>query len=83
LALAAAWRAPDGSVGVAVASIADQALKPTLSLDAAAWGLPKRGRIFRLHETGRKRAGEFLGETVTVTPDLPPRGACVLELTAD
>jgi hypothetical protein len=83
LVLAAAWRAPEGGVGVAIASIADRPLTPPLLLDAPACGLPARGRIHRLDETGRKPAGEFSGKTLILRPDLAPLGACILELTPD
>jgi len=83
LALAAAWRAPDGAVAVALASIADGALTPALFLDARAWGLPERGRIWRLDEAERKPLGEFSGANPRLKPELGPRDACLLELTRD
>lgn len=77
---AAAWRAADGAVGVAVASLSDQPLVPTIELDATACGLPRRGRIYRIDPDGRRLIGGFRRKTVALQPELAPRDACVLEL---
>jgi hypothetical protein len=77
---AAAWRAANGAVAVAVASLSDQRLAPTLELDAVACGLPKRGRVYRIDADGRRLIGEFRGRTVVLQPELGPRDACLLEL---
>lgn len=77
---AATWRSPNGTVAVAVASLSDQSLTPTLELDAAACGLPKRGRVYRIDPDGRRLIGEFRGKTVVLQPELGPRDACLLEL---
>ncbi|OQB89227.1 MAG: hypothetical protein BWX84_02517 [Verrucomicrobia bacterium ADurb.Bin118] len=77
---AAAWRAADGGVAVAVASLSDQPLTPTLELEAAACGLPRRGRVYRLDPDGRRLIGTFQGKTVRLQPALGPRDACLLEL---
>lgn len=78
--LAAAWRAPDGAVAIAVASISDQPVTPSLQLDTATYGLPERGRVYRLDAGTRKRVGNFRGKTIILKPDLAPRDVCLLEL---
>jgi hypothetical protein len=82
LVLAGAWRAPDGNVAVALASIADEPMTLSLSLDAKEYGLPRRGQIYRIDETTQKFMGEFSAPGATVTTVLPPRVACVLEFRA-
>jgi hypothetical protein len=83
LVLASAWRAPEGSVAVAVASLSDQPLTPRLRLDAAACGLSRRGTIYRLDASARQRVGAYRGKTLILAPELAPLDACVLELKPD
>lgn len=74
--VAGAWRAPDGDQAIALASIADESLELNLALDAAEMG------AWRIDESGRKPIGrETRGDRFKV--ELPPRGACLVELTSD
>ncbi len=82
LALASAWRAPDGSIAIALASISDEPMELSFKLDVNEYGLPKRGWLYRLDETGRRRVGEFTAPEASVKLTLPPRGACILEARA-
>jgi len=87
VALAGAWRAPDGDVGIALASIHDQplplslalALPPALTIDAAGYGLPERCAVYRIDHTGRHRLGAFDRRDGVYRLTLPPRGICVIE----
>lgn len=79
LALAGAWRAPDGNVAIALVSISDEPSTLSFSPDAQEYRLPEAGRIYRMDETKRELMGEFSAQDVPVTLDLSPRGACVLE----
>lgn len=83
LVLAAAWRSPNQSVAIAVASISDRPVTPQLCVDAATYGLPERGHIYRLDASGRKRIGDFQGKTLILQPELASLDACVLELKPD
>jgi hypothetical protein len=80
LVLASAWRAADGNVAVALASISDETMELSFNLDAKEYALPKRGWLYRLDENGRRRMGEFAAQKASVQLTLPPRGACILEL---
>ncbi len=80
LVLASAWRAADGEVAVAVASIADQPLTPTLMLDTARCGLPKHGQVWSVSPTRTEPMAGFHGKTVTLKPALDPLDARVLLL---
>jgi len=79
LALAGAWRAPDGDVAIALASIADEPLNLTLALDKNYYGLAQRRQIYRIDETGRKPLGQ-IGEDGSLTVSLPSHGACLVEI---
>ncbi|MBP9903345.1 MAG: hypothetical protein KBH45_17940 [Verrucomicrobia bacterium] len=83
LVLATGWRAPNQTVAIAVASISDQPVNPQLRVDAAAYGLPERGQVYRIDAAGRKRMGDFHGKTLILQPELAPLDACLLELKPD
>jgi hypothetical protein len=83
LALAAAWRAPDGAVAVALASIANEPISLQLELKPKAWGLPQGARIYRLEATSRKRLGRFTADLASLPVRLPARGACLIEFVPD
>ena len=78
-AMAGAWRAADGSVAIAVASIVDGPTSVSFAFDPAAYGLASGGRIERIDERGRRPFGEFSSGVVPVTLELPAGGAYVLE----
>jgi len=82
-ALAGAWRAADGDVGIALASIDDQSLPLSLAIDARAYGLHDGCAIFRIDETGRHRLGTFEGRQPVLRLELPARGVCVIEFCRD
>ncbi len=81
-AIAGAWRAADGSVAIAVASILDEPSSVGVSFDAAAYGLAAGGLIHRIDENGRSELGTFGPGRNTIRLDLPPGGALALELRA-
>ena len=83
LVLAAAWRAPDGSVAIAVASLSDRPLSPELRLDPVPDGLGRRGKVFRLDESGRNQIGTYRGKALILKPEFTPLDACLLELKPD
>ena len=79
LVLGAAWRAPDGDVAVALASIAPDYLTVPLVLQAKEYGLPRQGRVYRVSPSGRRLIGRFAGRRVSLSVPLAAREACVLE----
>ncbi len=82
VALAGAWRAPDGDVGIALASISDEKLNLRLPIDANAYGLKDGCAVYRTDETGRRRIGKFSCNVPALQIVLPARGVCVLEFSA-
>ena len=83
LALAGAWRAPDGDVGLAVASLAEEPLELSFELDAKYYGLRKGARMYRSNESGRQELGRLPSGRSNLKLSLPARGACLLEFSGN
>lgn len=79
-AISAAWRASDGSVAIAVASIVDEPISTELTFDPAEYGLSGGGRIVRVGERGAETIGIFGGGVVKLPLEIPAAGAYVIEL---
>lgn len=80
-AISAAWRAADGSIAIAIASIVDEPIATQLTLDPAVYGLTGPGRIVRMSDTGAGQMGVFNGGTVTLPLHIPAAGAYLIEFT--
>jgi hypothetical protein len=78
---AAAWRAPDGDVAVALASLADEPVDIPLALEPDRYGLPRSGRILLVTESGRREIGQFRRGGGSLNLRLAPRQACLVEWT--
>ena len=78
-AVAGAWRAQDGGVAVAVASIVDQPTSVSFDFDPRTYGLRGGGQMERIDETGRRPLGTFSDRVAPITLELPAGGAYVLE----
>jgi len=83
LAVAGAWRAADGDVAVALASIADETLFLSFALDPEYYGLSKEAAAFRIDETGRRPIESFHGDDRLLKLDLPARQAWILEFSSN
>jgi hypothetical protein len=79
VAVSGAWRAPDGDVGIALASIHDEKLRLRLPIDVAAYGLSKPCDVYRIDDLGRHREGQFDPRAPVVSVDLPPHAGCIVE----
>jgi len=79
VALAGAWRAPDGDVGIALASICDEKLNLRLPINANAYGLQDGCAVYRTDETGRHRIGALDCKDPVLRIELPPRAVWMLE----
>jgi len=77
---ASAWKADDGMLGIAVASISDQVYPLKLSLQAKDYGLPPSGKISIMDETGKKPLASFQKGEINIEMPLPPKGVCILEI---
>jgi hypothetical protein len=79
VAMAGAWRAPDGDVAVALASIHEAPLAVRLPIDAEAWGLPQRCSVVRIDASGRHPHTTIDRSQPVVELELAPRETCLLE----
>ncbi|MBN1489794.1 MAG: hypothetical protein JXA69_07745 [Phycisphaerae bacterium] len=77
--LASAWRAPDGDVGIALASIDDEALNLRVPIDVQGYGLGERRHIYRIDATGRHRIGQLDVPDPVLKLELPPQAVWILE----
>ena len=79
LAIAGAWRADDGDVAIALASMADRPLSLSFTLDPAYYRLPKHARMHRIDETGRHPIEPTPGDGHSLKVELPPRQVWMIE----
>ncbi len=79
LALASAWQAPDGHIGIAIASIADDMLPISLAWNAAEYHMPSQGTLSRIGESGPTLIEPFQSPPAAHSLTLPPRAICLLE----
>src|SRR5438067_4665358 len=78
-AIAGAWRAPDSSVAIVLASIVAEPTSVSFAFDPVAYGLAGGGRIERIDDRERRRFGEFSNGVVPIALALPAGGAYILE----
>ncbi len=83
LALASAWRAPDGDVALVIASMGDEPMNFSFTLARGDYHLPSQGKMYRLDENGRKSLGSIPRNDAPVCVSLPRQGACLLEFVSD
>jgi hypothetical protein len=83
LALAGAWRAADGSLGLALASVANLPQDLDIELPPTLYPRPEPARLWRTDENGRREVGHFQPGDALLSVLLPPRGACVLEISRE
>jgi len=83
VALSGAWRARDGDVAIALASIHDRNLGLRLPIDAQGWGLKDGSAVYRVDDCGRERLGVLDVRQPAWEFELPPRGVCLPEFCAN
>jgi hypothetical protein len=81
LALAGAWRAPDGDVAIALASISDEPLKVGFEVDAKSWGVRKADAHLSTADRAQQPLGRVKRDSFPVQLTLPAQGAAILEFT--
>lgn len=79
-ALAGAWRAPDGAIGIALASIVQRPMSLAVRLDPEDHKLPQDARAYRIDEEGRNPIDLRAANDPALEVELPPLGACVVEI---
>ncbi len=83
VALAGAWRARDGGVAIALASIHDEGFVVRVPIDATGWGLHDGCAVYRIDDRGRHRLGVLDTRQTAWEVALPRRGLCLLEFCAN
>jgi hypothetical protein len=79
-AIAGAWRAPNGNVAIAVASILAEPSVVEFDVDPAAYGLGASGTHARIEVNGITPLGRWNGRKVPIRLNLPAGGAAIVEL---
>lgn len=68
--LTGAWRATNGQVGIALASIDDEARTVTLTLDPARHGTARGATLWRVDSTGKRQVGTLAAGARELTVDV-------------
>lgn len=77
--IAGTWRAPDGNVAIALASISDQSLQVKLPIDLHGYDLPDHCPTYRIDRKGRHRLGTITTTNPEVELKLPARALLLVE----
>jgi hypothetical protein len=80
--LSSAWRAADGSIGIALTNLSDQNQSAKMDIPLASLGLYANAKynLTRIGPEGAKPAGKFAGPRFRLTQPMPPRSALILEI---
>jgi hypothetical protein len=78
-----AWKAKDGSVGIAVASISDKSSQISFNFDSDAYGLGEKGTIDIVTANDKRTLTSYSNNKIMVDFQLPARGICFLEIKND
>ena len=74
------WRAEDGHVGIAVASISDDPHPLNFEAEAHEYDLPSEGNIYVIDVQGRRLLSSYSDGRIQVDTMLPSRGLWILEI---
>jgi hypothetical protein len=77
------WKAADGSIGIAIASISDCELPVELDFLSADYGLPPAGNILLHTIAGIDAVGGYSDGRIKLALALPPRSVLLLEVSPD
>nr|WP_121269202.1 DUF6259 domain-containing protein [Pedobacter schmidteae] len=75
-----AWKANDGTLGIAVASIQDQPFQYNFELKAADYTLKNTGQIYLVNETERTHIGSYKNGKIKVDQPLQAKGIMIIEI---
>lgn len=82
-AIAGAWRSPEGKVAINLASITEDSLPLSVTIDPSLYGMRRGARVWRVDgEGGRQLVATIGARAAAVTLPLPPLGLAFLELEA-
>ncbi|MBX3255740.1 MAG: hypothetical protein KF862_16520 [Chitinophagaceae bacterium] len=76
----AAWKSPDKSLAIAIASISKKEYPVQFAVNTAEYGIGGSGEVYFYDEMGRKKIGDYSDLHASVNFSLPARGICFVEL---
>ena len=82
LVLASAWRAEDGDIGLALASIADHSVPVRIEMSQPDYLMPDAGAVYQLTEKGRSEFAAFDGGAVELDIAMEPRDVRIYEVSS-
>jgi hypothetical protein len=75
-----AWKADDGSLGIAIASVRNAPYNVNMQFKAGAYGLPAKGKIYLAGAGERRLLGSYTGGAVKVNFEMAPKAICLVEV---
>jgi len=75
-----AWKAEDGHVGIAVASISDDPYQLNFGFNAHVYDLPTEGNIYVIDVEGKRLLSSYTDGKIQVDTSLPSKGLWILEI---
>jgi hypothetical protein len=75
------WKADDGNLGIAIASISDNPFDFNLNFSADTYDLPSEGNIYIIDVDGKRPLTEYADGQIMVETTLPPKGLWIIEIT--
>lgn len=75
-----AWKADDGDLGIAVASIANDTQTLRFTFKSGDYGLPPSGKVYVVDAVGRKLLTTYQGGKVHILYELPAKSVRILEV---
>lgn len=83
LMYASAWKAEDGSVGIALASISSSDLPVRFTMETNKYGLPSSGKIYLVNAREKKLLQTFQNGIIKMNYILPAKELGLLEITSE
>jgi len=80
LLYAGTWKAKDNTLGIALASISDNAISVDFIFNVKDYDLPIKGEVYMISNKGRIFLTSYEAEKVQINFELCPKGLCILEI---
>ena len=74
------WKAPDNSLGIALASISDKPYDVHFSFSADDYQLPPAGSVQIIDTNGQRKISSYKGGQIQIRHTLPPKSVCIIEI---
>ena len=74
------WKAEDNNLGIAIASIGDDAIPIVFNINAKDYDLSENGEVYILTVDGRELINSYKNGAIKVELSIEPRGLCIIEI---